>query len=130
MKELLASSSNKLLHNIATALIKEDTPSAQSFSRKNSGHSGSFSERRLSVNRLKEDSISKQFVMSLNKLYDMLSASEPHYVRCIKPNDEKNAESLRSSMVLEQLKNAGMMETIRIRQKGYSTRALHTDFFL
>jgi myosin heavy subunit len=59
----------------------------------------------------------------------MLSASEPHYVRCIKPNGEKTPETLKSTPVLEQLKNAGMMETIRIRQKGFATRSLHTEFF-
>ena len=131
MKDLLKGSSNSLLRDMATELIKADGSGTQVSSRKNGGRSGSYQDRdrRGSVNRLKEDSISKQFTASLNKLYEMLNASEPHYVRCIKPNSEKTAEKLQPAMVLEQLKNAGMMETIRIRQKGYATRALHREFF-
>ena len=85
--------------------------------------------RTNSSSKLKEDSISKQFAASLKKLYATLDDTEPHYVRCIKPNENKSPGSFMAHLVLQQLQYAGMIETIRIRQQGYSLRMLHTDFF-
>ncbi len=134
MKQVLASSSNELLKKIAEDVIVSDiassiasTPGAgAALGRKNSKSvqpKGSF------VSKLKEDSISKQFTNSLKNLYDTLDACEPHFVRCIKPNKHKMPDRLDALMTVVQLRNAGMMETIRIRKQGYALRELHDDFF-
>ena len=61
------------------------------------------------VSKLKEDSISKQFVLSLKQLYETLDATEPHYIRCIKPNTLKLPDRLHGQQALEQLKYAGKL---------------------
>lgn len=46
---------------------------------------------------------------------DTLTATAPHYVRCLKPNVLKLPAVFDSDLVLNQLRYAGMMETIKIR---------------
>lgn len=55
-------------------------------------------------------------------------ASYPHFVRCLKPNDHKLALSFNKDKILEQLQYTGIMETIKIRQQGFSHRIPFADF--
>lgn len=57
-----------------------------------------------------------------------LSATCPHFVRCVKPNTVKQANNFDKEIVLAQLRYAGMMETIRIRKQGYPVRYTHGEF--
>ncbi len=69
--------------------------------------------------------ISSQFRAQLNDLIGLLNASQPFYIRCIKPNNNKKANDLDSSEVLRQLRCAGLLEAIRIRKAGYAIRRGH-----
>jgi myosin heavy subunit len=46
---------------------------------------------------------------------ETLTATAPHYVRCLKPNALKMPAVFDNDLVLNQLRYAGMMETIKIR---------------
>lgn len=46
----------------------------------------------------------------------------PLFVRCIKPNNSKMANQFEMKTVLEQLKQIGMLETIKIRKLGFPIR--------
>ena len=72
--------------------------------------------------------IGKQFQDQLVQLMKTLNATEPHFVRCIKPNPLKSAHSFYGKMVLEQLKYSGVLESIAIRRAGYSARFKHEEF--
>jgi len=43
--------------------------------------------------------------------------SEPHFIRCIRPNVQNIPNLIDSNMVLQQLKYTGVLETIHIRQQ-------------
>ena len=53
---------------------------------------------------------------------DTLNSTEPHYVRCIKPNDTKEAFGYNTERVVQQLRACGVLETIRISAAGYPSR--------
>jgi myosin heavy subunit len=74
-------------------------------------------------------SVASQFRTSLQMLVMDLECTQPHYVRCIKPNTTKAYNVFDSGEVLRQLRYSGMMETIRIRREGYSLREEHESFY-
>ena len=74
-------------------------------------------------------SVGSQFRASLSSLMTDLEATQPHYIRCIKPNLNKAPSTLNAGEILRQLRYSGMMEAIRIRREGYALREDHTSFF-
>jgi myosin heavy subunit len=74
-------------------------------------------------------SVASQFKQSLQSLVDDLERTQPHYIRCIKPNLTKSQNSFNAGEVLKQLRYSGMMEAIRIRREGYALREDHQSFF-
>ncbi|KAM6937028.1 unconventional myosin-IXAa-like [Xenentodon cancila] len=76
----------------------------------------------------KPPSISAQFQASLNKLMETLDQSEPYFVKCIRSNAEKLPMRFSDSLVLRQLRYTGMLETVRIRQSGYSVKFTFQEF--
>ncbi|XP_050542382.1 myosin-IIIb-like isoform X1 [Daktulosphaira vitifoliae] len=54
--------------------------------------------------------------------------SLPRFVRCIKPNDQRQPKQFDPVKVVSQLRCSGVMETIKIRRNGYSHRLLFNDF--
>ncbi|KAF2077800.1 hypothetical protein CYY_000921 [Polysphondylium violaceum] len=69
-----------------------------------------------------------EFKTQLQQLINILSATAPHYVRCIKPNTTKEPCVFDHELIQAQLRYAGMMETIRIRKLGYPIRFSHKEF--
>ena len=63
----------------------------------------------------------------MDLLQKMVSGS-PQFVRCLKPNDIKASKCFEASKVIKQLRYTGVLETIRIRQHGFSHRLLFSDF--
>lgn len=63
----------------------------------------------------------------MDLLQKMVSGT-PQFVRCIKPNDTRSPKCFEASKVVKQLRYTGVLETIRIRQHGFSHRLLFSDF--
>uniref|UniRef100_A0A8D2PJW2 Myosin VC n=1 Tax=Zosterops lateralis melanops TaxID=1220523 RepID=A0A8D2PJW2_ZOSLA len=70
-----------------------------------------------------------KFRNSLSLLMVTLNATTPHYVRCIKPNDEKLPFEFDSKRVAQQLRACGVLETIRISAQSYPSRWTYIEFF-
>jgi len=68
------------------------------------------------------------FVASLADLMQKLNSSEPHFVRCLKPNQTKTPFDFEDDYTMRQLLYTGMMDTCSIRQKGYPIRPTFEDF--
>ncbi|XP_077416109.1 unconventional myosin-X isoform X1 [Vanacampus margaritifer] len=78
----------------------------------------------------RKPTVSSQFRDSLHALMATLSASNPFFIRCIKPNMEKNPNVFNPEVVLNQLRYSGMLETVKIRRAGFPVRRTFKDFFL
>lgn len=82
----------------------------------------------LSSNKSKFSSIGTRFKQQLQSLLETLNATEPHYVRCIKPNNLLKPGIFENKNVLQQLQSGGVMEAIRISSAGFPTRKTFDEF--
>eukprot|EP01114_Cavostelium_apophysatum_P016651 TRINITY_DN4783_c0_g1_i3.p1 TRINITY_DN4783_c0_g1~~TRINITY_DN4783_c0_g1_i3.p1 ORF type:complete len:1580 (-),score=460.18 TRINITY_DN4783_c0_g1_i3:46-4674(-) len=73
-------------------------------------------------------SVGSQFRDSLASLLDSIHKTTPHYIRCIKPNNQKKPMLFEKMQVLHQLRCGGVMECIRISKAGYPTRRVYDGF--
>ena len=73
--------------------------------------------------------VGSQFRDSLNMLMSTLNATTPHYVRCIKPNDTKEAFEYNPIRAVQQLRACGVLETIRISAAGFPSQRTYAEFF-
>lgn len=81
---------------------------------------------RVAVNR--KPTLGSIFKGSLIELMDTINSTNVHYIRCIKPNDDKAAWQFQGPMVLSQLRACGVLETIRISCAGFPTRWTYEEF--
>uniref|UniRef100_A0A672NJ94 Myosin X n=1 Tax=Sinocyclocheilus grahami TaxID=75366 RepID=A0A672NJ94_SINGR len=78
--------------------------------------------------KYRRPTVSSQFKNSLHSLMSTLSASNPFFVRCVKPNNSKMPNQFEQSVVLNQLRYSGMLETVKIRCSGFPVRRTFKDF--
>ncbi|KAF3688718.1 Unconventional myosin-Vc [Channa argus] len=81
------------------------------------------------TNKQLRTSVGDKFRSSLSLLMETLNATTPHYVRCIKPNDEKLPFEYDSKRVVQQLRACGVLETIRISAQSYPSRWTYIEFY-
>ncbi|XP_019461246.1 PREDICTED: myosin-6-like [Lupinus angustifolius] len=82
----------------------------------------------VSSKQSKFSSIGTRFKQQLISLLETLSATEPHYIRCVKPNNLLKPGIFENKNVLQQLRCGGVMEAIRISCAGYPTRKTFDEF--
>ncbi|XP_051896265.1 unconventional myosin-Va isoform X4 [Pristis pectinata] len=85
--------------------------------------------RALQPSKEHKKSVGHQFRNSLHLLMETLNATTPHYVRCIKPNDDKFAFTFDPKRAVQQLRACGVLETIRISAAGFPSRWTYQEFF-
>lgn len=76
----------------------------------------------------KFSSIGTRFKQQLQALMETLSTTEPHYIRCVKPNGVLKPGIFENFNVLQQLRCGGVLETIRISCAGYPTKRTFDEF--
>ncbi|EGC28970.1 hypothetical protein DICPUDRAFT_159515 [Dictyostelium purpureum] len=72
--------------------------------------------------------VSGHFVEQLNRLIGTINSTSVHYVRCIKPNITMDPNNFNNLHVLHQLRNVGVLNTIKVRKMGYSYRRDFNQF--
>jgi len=82
-------------------------------------------KNKLAKNKKRPVTAGIQFKNSMANLLKSLYACQPHYVRCIKPNDQKKALSYDPKKVSEQAQYLGLLENLRVRRAGYCYRQLY-----
>ncbi|KAL4217322.1 Myosin-IIIa [Mactra antiquata] len=75
-----------------------------------------------------QQTVATYFRFSLMDLLAKMVAGSPHFVRCIRPNEENIPDQFDSKKVMIQLKYTGVLETTRIRREGFSHRIVFADF--
>ena len=114
--ELLLSSSNKFLRGLAE-IISGPVLSSKDPKKKNMVRS-----------KAKSTTVGGQFTRQLQELRQKIDLTTPHYVRCLKPNDELVPDNFDPLIVADQLRCAGVVEAVRVSRLGYPQRYSHTRF--
>uniref|UniRef100_A0A3P8PEL0 non-specific serine/threonine protein kinase n=1 Tax=Astatotilapia calliptera TaxID=8154 RepID=A0A3P8PEL0_ASTCA len=78
--------------------------------------------------KMRRQTVASYFRYSLMDLLSKMVVGQPHFVRCIKPNDDRQALCFCKERVMVQLRYTGILETVNIRRQGYSHRILFEDF--
>ncbi|RDW89388.1 hypothetical protein BP6252_01420 [Coleophoma cylindrospora] len=123
---VLKASSNKFLGLVldaASALREKDAASASSAAVKPAG-------RKIGVAVNRKPTLGGIFKSSLIELMSTINNTDVHYIRCLKPNEAKEAWVFEGPMVLSQLRACGVLETVRISTAGYPTRWTYEEFAL
>ncbi|CAK9168642.1 unnamed protein product [Ilex paraguariensis] len=76
----------------------------------------------------KFSSVASRFKQQLQALMETLSSTEPHYIRCVKPNSLNRPQKFESQSILHQLRCGGVLEAVRISLAGYPTRKTYNEF--
>ncbi|KAF3961039.1 hypothetical protein CMV_014301 [Castanea mollissima] len=76
----------------------------------------------------KFSSIGSRFKLQLQQLMDTLNSTEPHYIRCVKPNNFLKPAIFENINVLQQLRSGGVLEAVRIKCAGYPIHRTFDDF--
>ena len=72
--------------------------------------------------------VSSAFRNQLDALLTTLNSTDPHFIRCIVPNNFKTPGLLDSALVMHQLTCNGVLEGIRICRRGFPNRCFYADF--
>merc|ERR1719481_818662 len=74
--------------------------------------------------------VSSVYLVSLGELMTTLYSCEPHFVRCLVPNNHKKPGDVEPPLIMHQLTCNGVLEGIRICMRGFPNRMQYPDFKL
>ncbi|EED88779.1 myosin heavy chain-like protein, partial [Thalassiosira pseudonana CCMP1335] len=120
--ELLASSNILLISELATVLIDDTTTTLVA---SGNGHRAPI---KRSVSAISQKTVSGQFASQLRDLRSRIAVTNPHYIRCLKPNDRLVADHFDKSLVAHQLNCAGVLPAMKLARVGFAMRYPHAAF--
>ncbi|CAL7948662.1 unnamed protein product [Xylocopa violacea] len=111
--------------NLYSAVRETDS---KKLSQSNQNTKERYSSRGLASQSRAQQTVATYFRYSLMDLLQKMVSGLPQFVRCIKPNDSKSPRFFDKEKVVKQLRYTGVLETIRIRQNGFSHRIPFNEF--
>merc|ERR1712098_769375 len=72
--------------------------------------------------------VSSVYLVQLASLMGTLHSTEPHFIRCIVPNNHKKPLMVEPPLIMHQLTCNGVLEGIRICMRGFPNRILYPEF--
>ena len=113
-KKLFETAPTKLVRDIFAVQTKATAESASSGAKSKSARS---------------KTVGQQFKEQLTSLITNVEKTDPHYIRCLKPNDAAKPLLLTRKRLTEQLRYGGVLEAVRVARMGYPVRMSHDNFF-
>jgi len=75
----------------------------------------------------KKYTVSSEFKDQLSSLMDIVDLTEPHFIRCIKPNPQNEQDRYDRKAVTEQLRYGGVLQVVQVSRAGYPVRINHQE---
>ena len=108
IKDTLTNSSNGLINKIFAELSKDN--------------------KNKQMDKILSDTLIRQFKKQIQELFRKIQDSNKIYVKCINPNNKKMPKNYDRNVISEQMKYLGILELIKIKQKGYNVHITKEDF--
>jgi myosin heavy subunit len=114
------------------AAVASSTPSISETSSSSAASRGSM-KRSVSSNQGGSvaggnQSLCSQMMSGMDELLGMLEVGNPHYVRCIKTNEEKKKANVDLELVEEQVRYLGIRENVLVRRVGFCFYQPYEEF--
>ena len=74
--------------------------------------------------------VANDFKDQLTTLMDTVNKTEPHFIRCVKPNPQNVPDIYDRVSVTEQLRYGGVLQAVQVSRAGYPIRITHMDVWL
>jgi myosin-5 len=116
--ELFSNSSCAFIQNVAHVIS----------TKMNGSGSQNESKRQAVKSSISRVSVGGQFSSQLQKLRRRIDETHPHYVRCLKPNDQLQPGHFDLNIVVDQLRCGGILEAIRVSRAGFPHRYTFDHF--
>jgi myosin heavy subunit len=71
----------------------------------------------LAAKRGRAPTLGGQFRASLQQLYEKLTSTAPHFIKCVKTNEFKQPHNFASRYCLQQVEYLGLLEVVKIRER-------------
>jgi len=75
----------------------------------------------------KKITVSSEFKEQLSSLMEIVDTTEPHFIRCIKPNPQNEPDRYDRKGVTEQLRYGGVLQVVQVSRAGYPVRINHQE---
>lgn len=77
---------------------------------------------------LDKQTVGTKFKDQLFKLIQRLQNTNPHFIRCIRPNSKQLHATFDKQIILHQLRYSGILDIIKMSKSRYPTRITHQEF--
>ena len=72
--------------------------------------------------------VSSVYLVQLGELMHTLHMTEPHFIRCLVPNNHKQPGMVETPLIMHQITCNGVLEGIRICMRGFPNRMFYPDY--
>jgi len=128
-RDELPKEATELLQNSFNPFIRVLSSMMESASDERSANSNSSAKSRCQASSsFGRATVGGQFRRQLKRLREKIDIMSPHYIRCLKPNDQLVPDHFDRTAVAEQLSCGGILEAVRVARAGYSNHYTHEDF--
>ena len=132
IQEVLKASKSEFMNRIFTFAEEEEEAQKKKVTEAATNASAKKTGAKIPIRRgtiaQRKPTLGAEFRVSLIELMKKIASTETHYIRCIKPNENKKAWEFDANMVVAQLRACGVLETIRISCAGYPSRVDIPEF--
>ena len=80
------------------------------------------------VARSDSSTVGGVFIDQLSSLVAMISESDQHFIRCIKPNEQQTPKTVSMTKLVEQLRAGGVVAAVKVARAGFPIRMAHIQF--
>ncbi|EZG57259.1 myosin F [Gregarina niphandrodes] len=117
IQDCIKASENRFISHLFNNYLDRGHPPAAS-----GGSAGKMTKKKLMT-------VSLEFRNQLNSLMDTIDKTDPHFIRCVKPNPKNKADLFHRPSVAEQLRYAGVLQAVQVSRAGYPVRDTHVSFW-